>query len=1406
MVFGALAGLMSVSSLQAATVNWNVASGDFNIGTNWDTGAIPGVGDVVNIQNDGTATLSGTFPNKVGYLRVGSATNTGSLVLDTNAVLNVANSSYTMIGSSTGLSSLTVKDNARLNFTGGWTMLSANGPADRAIMTVQDHAVVDVAGFQVGTVGAGAAALYQTGGTIQSSVGAGSHYFGVNTANNYGYYGISGGTFIDNVNNEFAFGYYGTGILNQSGNSSVTFGRSIRLGGGGESYGEYNMSGGVADYSEVGWNSHIGIGGTGVLNLSGGSINFHADTYLGYYAGNGTINIGIAGSPGGTLATKSLIKSSGSGVINFHGGTLQTILGAGNADLLKATTNYVYSEGAVVNTNGNNATITSPLLAPTGNGMASIALSSNGAGYLGAPAVRISGGGGSGATAVADFDAATGTVTGIRVTNPGTGYNDLSSLVVNLVGGGAVTPAVIDTTSFAFNAGNVSGGLTKTGLGTLTLTANSTYTGPTTIQQGTLALSGITLASSGIEVKNGGTLSGTSYYLSPTYYPATTVAAGGSIAPGTPDTFLNLSQLTLADNSNLKFKFGNASNSDQINVSGNILAAGGVPVTVNVTFSGVMTGSTQVMSTSGTLDSKIHFALPTPVLDSADGINTSGASITTDYTFGTVTLNPSGAISDPAWSNASGGNWSTAVNWGPPNTVPNGGDKRGMFTASLISSVAITLDTSPRLSSMIFASPSSFESYTITPSDSTKAITLNSSIAQDWHITVLAGTHTVAANMKLAAGSGQSVIRLANGSHLTLGGVLSNETTAAGVNFEGMLNTDTGTGTGVLTLSGLNTYTGPTVIRSGVLEVASLSDAGVAGALGAATADSANLVFAGGMLKYVGGVPGSTNRGFTLLNSGGISTDQDLTISGKVTGTPQICDFTKSGTGGLTLSSTASDQVFKSLFVDQGTLTLQGTASVKPTFGINDNNYGDLQVGLNAHTATVNLSNVNLACKSGNVYIGNGTGSTGFANINEGTNITSENQFWWLVGVDGAQGVVNQTAGVVQVGVLTQIATGAQSWGVYNLSGGTVHHDYDLQVGVADGMGVVNQTGGIFNVGRLTTIANDGKSWGVYNMSGGTADINSHGWSFNVGNSGTGQGIVNLSGSAHLTANTTYLGVYDTSTGIVNLGAVGSGGGILSLPGIGKYSATATGYLNFHGGVLQATADNPVFLSESNQLSGVYVYKEGAKINTNGHAITIDSALLAPSGDGVKTISLTNTGSGYIGEPVVQITGGTGTGATARAVMSGDHIERIEITNPGTGYLSTDILTVNLVGGFSASGTQAVAGTVAFDANDTTGGLTKLGLGTLTLSGALSYAGDTFVNEGTLTITTPLNTPSADVSVATGGTLNAVSIVADSLNIGVAPLTPATGSTVPNAVPEPSTLVLLALAGLALAGAYFRRK
>ena len=104
--------------------------------------------------------------------------------------------------------------------------------------------------------------------------------------------------------------------------------------------------------------------------------------------------------------------------------------------------------------------------------------------------------------------------------------------------------------------------------------------------------------------------------------------------------------------------------------------------------------------------------------------------------------------------------------------------------------------------------------------------------------------------------------------------------------------------------------------------------------------------------------------------------------------------------------------------------------------------------------------------------------------------------------------------------------------------------------------------------------------------------------------------------------------------------------------------------------------------------------------------------------------------AGYLGAPYVSIEGGGGTGATAVALF--DHVSGtvtgLLLTSPGTDYATPP--TVTLMGG---GPTSVVLGAATVGAH-ASGGLTKLGSGTLVLGGTNTYAGPTLVSAGTLAL------------------------------------------------------------------------
>jgi autotransporter-associated beta strand protein len=327
-------------------------------------------------------------------------------------------------------------------------------------------------------------------------------------------------------------GSLGTGIVNQSGGTVVltTAGWNLELGEVGGSYGYYNMTGGslFANEAEIGNNGYgyynqsggsvtianwmlfnrAGSGSTttyGIANISGGQLIYNGGNNFGQYfsnasalgfsmnvSGSGFVSLGgntvglgatnVGGvlnvNSGGTLQVSGIKYNTGNGGLNLNGGMLiassaTTVFIANNG----ALPTHIFAGGGTISNNGNNITIPAALLAPTGSGVLSIAVT--GSGYSAPPAVMISGGG-TGATGVATIDG-NGNLTGITITAPGFNYSSAPTLTL-LGGGGTLTSYNVSMGTFA------SGAMTFQGGGITTLTNFNNYAGGTTVNGGTLAL------------------------------------------------------------------------------------------------------------------------------------------------------------------------------------------------------------------------------------------------------------------------------------------------------------------------------------------------------------------------------------------------------------------------------------------------------------------------------------------------------------------------------------------------------------------------------------------------------------------------------------------------------------------------------------------------------------------------------------------------------------------------------------------------------------------------------------------------------------------------------------------------------------------------------------------------------
>ena len=900
------------------------------------------------------------------------------------------------------------------------------------------------------------------------------------------------------------------------------------------------------------------------------------------------------------------------------------------------------------------------------------------------------------------------------------------------------------------------GGLDKSGFGTLTLDGVQTFTGPTNVQAGTLAL-GATggLGSTTINISAGAILgTGGNEQLS----DLATVVANGSLNLGGNETIQTLNGNGVVDLATFGLTVSNGTfNGAIINAHGDLNKVG--PGTLILGGANTYLGETHVEGGVLTLSATGSLTATSDIdINSGATVNLAGSHQVSDAAnvnlnfnaAGNAIFNVAGAETVGSLTDVNGGGFVngggtlTATTYALNNTTVNA----NLGTGALTSTGASILNGDANADTATVTGGTLTLNGDLT--NATGDVTVNNTATLNANGTITADDITVDAGGTLNTGSAE---RLANDTTLTANGAVNlggAETIgtldgAGTVNnnghlftvndgaFGGVISGAGGldkSGVGTLTLNGANTYTGPTQVLNGTLDLTTGSIAsnevtvaplGTLDIVNGSLLTSADVTVDGilnvgnntTIANLFGGATGQVNLGANTLTLGGVD------FGGVITGTGGIDvqggDLTLGGNNtftGTTLISTGVTTLNGT--IDSSVVTISPGAELKlgsshriiDTATVNVN--GILNMNGNETVTLVTVSGVvngNGELSAANYTLTNGAQidadlgmgaltSTGTTTINGNGNMDTTTVTGGTLTLNG--NLTKNTGDVTVNNTATLNANGTIAADDVTVAfGGTLNTGSDERL--ADDVNLT--VGGTVNLGGEETIGTlDGAATGVVNNNGNDLTVDDGTYSGNI----TGAGSLNKTSNGTLVLNNpvSYSGATNVMEGVLTLGASGGLTNSLSL-----------------------NVDN------------------GATLNTGGHEQLNDLAVLLANGTvnlgGNETI-LTLNGSGVVDLATFGLT-----------VSNGDFSGTIQ----------------------NAHG----------DLNKVTGG-------TLILSGANTYSGTTHLEAGILELSgTLVNTDVVDVdntatlnllagerindaaimNVETGGTvnLNGIETIAD-FNLG----------------------------------------
>jgi fibronectin-binding autotransporter adhesin len=981
------------------------------------------------------------------------------------------------------------------------------------------------------------------------------------------------------------------------------------------------------------------------------------------------------------------------------------------------------------------------------------------------------------------------------------GVFDPSERVITIGSGGANFNTNGQNVTLANAVGNGgSGNLTKSGPGTLILNQAAGWTGNTIIDGGTLLANNAGgSATSGSVTINAGMLGGTG-----TVAGAVTTTVDSIISPGNNTVAtLTVGSLDLVAGAVTHVEFGtgndkvNVTNSSGLHVNGGVVNLYQEGTNLSTPFSGAP-GVYNLFQYTGTLGgaaTSLTVGNPQP-----------GKSYSFSASGGFVKLTIADTGVNRNWITNGGGSWGNAANWN--GTVPNVAQAVVNFITPLSAPASITLDGAKTAGNLIFTS--SPNGYTIAPGSGGTLTLANGS--NNASILVNAGAHGITAPIILS--SHLSVAVPLAGSSLSLGGIISGtgkSLTKTGLG--DLFLTGANTFTGAISLAGGTTHFGPSGLGTGSITLDQTSLVWNAGNTDDISSGGRTVEFIEGVITFDTGsnnvlisnsIGEGGNGGLQKTGEGTLILAGDNAYSGGTTILDGTLQLGNGGAGGFIPGNILNNT---ELVINRtGDLTLDGnisgpgvlTKKAANALTLTGNNLysgaTDLQAGSLIIGNSLSLQNSSLDYNNGSLLFSGVTAATigGFTGTKD---LALQDALLapvaLTVGGNGSSGsysgILSGTGSFIKAGAGTLVLENANTYtgatGM-NAAGGTLELSSTGKIATtALNIGATTRfivNGGTFASSALSTIDSRGfVATSGFNLLEGSA-------AFNGGvRTGTSDGtLIAVQGGAftatdvvlqrtrnffNLPEGPSSAATYTEADAAVVDGLVVSGGtanisGLLTVSTSNSgSSALFSGGDTTVGGVITVGNSVNERWSLLQVSGGTFTSAEAVTgVVLSPHATSANKAMLKFTG-GVSTIQRVVFGAatGTTGTGVVWVKGGDlylGSGGFVQEAPVFTSRIRLTAGVLGAAGAWSTALPVSLEGStiIKAADASDVPHDITLDGALTgAGALTKNGTGILTLSGANAYTGSTFVEEGTLRLSTDdVLSDTSSLNVAAGAILN----------------------------------------------------